>query len=171
MPLPLCTLVIILALIHMPESKNPNAHKLDWRGAMFIFLGLVGLAYGLISGPVAGWSALPVITALASGVMAIVFFILIELHQSEPLVPLRIFRSPLVWGANAVTFSLYFALNGVIFFLVLNLQQVQGYSPGKAGLGLLPPIILITFLAGYAGSVWRRYTGRLYLFDLCHLLC
>ena len=86
---------------------------------------------------------------------------MIELRQPEPLVPLHIFKNPLIAGANTVTFFLYFALNGVIFFLVLNLQQIQGYSPVMVGIGLLPPIILITVLAGPAGALADRIGPRL----------
>jgi EmrB/QacA subfamily drug resistance transporter len=161
MTVPFTLLVLAVTAIFIPESRDIQAQKLDWRGALFIFLGLLGIAYGLISGPVIGWQTLPVIISLVGGVAAIVIFVLVELHQSEPLVPLHIFRRPLVAGANAVTFLLYFALNGVIFFFVLNLQQIQGYSPALAGISLLPPIILITVLAGPAGALADRIGPRL----------
>jgi predicted MFS family arabinose efflux permease len=109
----------------------------------------------------AGWNTPLVLIGLIGGPIAIILFIVAELRQPEPLVPLQIFRNPLVAGANSVTLFLYFALNGVIFFLVLNLQQIQGYSPTMAGLGLLPPIVLITFLSGPAGALADRIGPRL----------
>ncbi len=160
MVVPTSLLTLIITAVFVPESKNPAARQLDWRGTLFILLGLLGIAYGLISGPVAGWDNRLVLIGLIGGPIAIIGFILIELRQSEPLVPLQIFRNPLVTGANLVTFLLYFALNGVIFFLVLNLQQVQGYSPATAGLGLLPPIVLITLFAGPAGALADRIGPR-----------
>ena len=161
MTVPLSILAVAVTAVFIPENRNPDARKLDWWGTLLIFLGLFGIAYGLISGPVVGWHTMLVLISLASGIVAIILFILIELRQSEPLVPLHIFRNPLVAGANTVTFFLYFALNGVIFFLVLNLQQIQGYSPAIAGIGLLPPIVLITFLAGPAGALSDRIGPRL----------
>lgn len=161
MTVPLGILVVAVTAVYIPESRDPGAHKLDWSGTLFIFLGLFGIAYGLISGPVVGWNTLLVLMSLVGGVVAIIFFVLVELRQPEPLVPLHIFRNPLVAGANTVTFFLYFALNGVIFFLVLNLQQVQDYSPAMAGIGLLPPIVLIAFLAGPAGALSDRIGPRL----------
>ena len=94
-----------------------------------------------------------VLASLIGGMTALVFFVAVQLRGAEPLVPLRMLRSRLVAGANTVTFFLYFALNGMIFFLVLRLQQVQGYSPTEAGLAMLPPILLITFLAAPAGAL------------------
>ncbi len=161
MTVPISILALIVTSIFVPESKNPGARQLDWLGTLFIFLGLLGIAYGLISGPVAGWNTPLVLIGLIGGPIAIILFIVAELRQPEPLVPLQIFKNPLVTGANTVTFFLYFALNGIIFFLVLNLQQVQGYSPAKAGLGLLPPIVLITFLSGPAGALADRIGPRL----------
>jgi EmrB/QacA subfamily drug resistance transporter len=161
MTVPLSIIVIIITVLFIPEIRDKVAHKLDWAGTLLIFLGLLGIAYGLISGPVAGWNSILIIISLACGILAIILFILIELRKSEPLVPLHIFRSPSIAGANMVTFLLYFALNGVIFFFALNLQQIQGYSPTIAGIGLLPPIIIITFLAGPAGALSDRIGPRL----------
>ena len=161
MIVPISIVALIVTSIFVPKSRDSGAHKLDWLGTLFIFLGLLGTTYGLISGPVAGWDNPLVLIGLIGGSIAIILFIVAELRQSEPLVPLQIFRNPLVTGANTVTFFLYFALNGIIFFLVLNLQQVQGYSPTMAGLGLLPPIVLITFFAGPAGALADRIGPRL----------
>lgn len=139
MAVPLIILALATTLVFVPESRDQEARRLDWLGTLLIFLGLLGLAYGLIHGPGAGWLTPPVLVALIGGIIAAIFFVVAELSQLEPLVPLKVFRNPLVAGANAVTLFLYFALNGVTFFLVLNLQQIQGYSPAEAGLGLLPP--------------------------------
>ncbi|MEE8473097.1 MAG: MFS transporter [Dehalococcoidia bacterium] len=158
---PLSVLALIVTSVFVPESRNPDARRLDWRGTALIFLGLLGTAYGLIAGPAVGWSHPLVVAGLIGGPAAIILFILVELRLPEPLVPLRIFRNPLIAGANTVTFFLYFALNGVILFLVLNLQQVQGFSPAQAGLGLLPPIVIITFFAGPAGALADRIGPRL----------
>jgi predicted MFS family arabinose efflux permease len=122
--------------------------------------GLFGLAYGLILGP-SDWSSPLVLGSLLGGAAGCVLFLVVESRQREPLVPLGLFRSPLVSGANLATLLLYSALNGVMFFLVLNLQQVQGYPPSTAGLALLPAIASIALLSGPAGSLADRIGPRL----------
>jgi hypothetical protein len=87
-------------------------------------------------------------------------FIIAERRERVPLVPLAIFREPLVLGANIVTFLVYFALNGVTVFVTLNLQQFQGFSPAAAGLRLLPVVLIITFLSGPAGRLADRIGPR-----------
>jgi hypothetical protein len=49
------------------------------------------------------------------------------------MMPLGLFRSPVFSGANAITFLLYFALGGILFFLPFNLIRIQGYSATLAG--------------------------------------
>ena len=78
----------------------------------------------------------------------------------NPLVPGDIVKNRLVLGANTVTILLYFVLNGVIFYLTLNLQQVQDLTASRAGMALLPPIIIITVFAGPAGALADRIGPR-----------
>jgi EmrB/QacA subfamily drug resistance transporter len=157
---PLGLIALFIALSYVPESKNPDAKKLDWLGAILLAAGLLGLSWGLISAPRLGWSNTGVITGLAGGIVALLLFAWQQKRSSKPLVPLQIFKSPLVAGANLVTLFLYFALYGLIFFLVLNFQQVQGFSPLQAGLAMLPPIIIITFLTGPAGGLSDKIGPR-----------
>jgi EmrB/QacA subfamily drug resistance transporter len=160
MALPFLAASLFVTLRFVPENRDPAARRLDWYGTGLVFLALLGTAYGLISGPSAGWSAPPVLIGLIGGAAALVLFVVVQLRSADPLVPPRMLRSRLVAGANTVTLFLYFALNGIIFFLVLRLQQVQGYSPTEAGLALLPPILLITFLAAPAGALADRIGPR-----------
>ena len=72
------------------------------------------------------------------GVSALILFLFVEARSRASMVPLSLFRSPTFLGANLLTLFLYFALGGLLFFLPLNLIQVQGYTPTQAGSALLP---------------------------------
>lgn len=159
--IPLGLIAILLTLKFVPESRNNESTKIDILGSFLIFLSLLGIAYGLISVTDLGWGNPLIIASLLIGVISFIFFILVEKKSKEPIVPFSIFKSSLVTGANLATFFLYFALSGVIFFLVLNFQQVQHYSPIIAGLGMLPTILLITFLSGVGGSIADKIGPRL----------
>lgn len=161
MIVPVSAVVLVVAALFIADTREQQKRRLDWLGTLFIFLGLLGLAYGLISGPVSGWTQPSIIVTFAGGAVAIILFVFNESRHPEPLIPTRIFKNPLVTGANIATFFLYFGLNGIIFFLVLNLQQVQGFSPTAAGLGLLVPTVLIAFLSGPAGALADRIGPRL----------
>jgi len=114
----------------------------------------------LISGPTHGWADRFVLTGLVGGGAAFAIFLVAEALTPYALVPFGIFRNPLVTGANLATLFLYFALAGFFFLIPLNLQQIQGLSPSQAGLGLLPALLLLTFLSGPAGRLSDRIGPR-----------
>ncbi len=159
--IPLGLIALLLAIKYVPESRNDESTKIDILGSIFIFFSLLGLAWGLISVPDLGWGSPLISISLIGGIISFILFIIVQKKSAHPLIPFKIFDSSLVVGANLATLFLYFALNGVIFFLILNLQQVQHYSPIIAGLCMLPTILLITFLSGKGGSVADKLGPRL----------
>ena len=64
-------------------------------------------------------------------------------------------------GANLLTLLLYAALGGGLYFFPLNLIQVQGYSATAAGAALLPFILIMFALSGWAGQLVDRFGPRL----------
>jgi len=158
---PISMAALIIALIFIPDSQKSRSRKIDWLGTLLVFLGLLGIAYGLITGPVDGWTQGTVLAALIGGGLAASLFILLEARRRDPLIPLQIFQNPLVAGSNTVTMLLYFALNGILFFIILNMQQIQGYTPTEAGLYLLTFTVMISVFSGFAGSLSDKIGPRL----------
>lgn len=144
----------------VPESHNPEAGHIDWKGTLWISLGLFGTSYGLIDAPVSGWNSLMVWGSLLGGSLAFALFVRTELHSDSPMIPMAIFRNPLVSGANLMAFFLYFALSGMIFFLILNFQQFQDYSPFATGASLLPSMAIIAFGSGPSGALSDKIGPR-----------
>lgn len=157
---PLILIVLYIANKYVFESKSETKAPLDIAGTISIGLALFGLTFGLVQGSVAGWTEPLVLTGLIGGLIAFVSFIFIERRAKEPIVPLDIFKIPVVRNANIVTLFLYFALFGMMFFLTLNFQQIQNFSPLIAGAGMLPPIVIITFFSGMSGKFSDRVGPR-----------
>jgi MFS family permease len=76
------------------------------------------------------------------------------------MVPLDLFRSRTFRGANLLTFLLYAALGGALYFLPFDLIQVHHYPPAAAGAALMPLIVLISVLSGWAGRLVDRFGAR-----------
>jgi MFS family permease len=77
------------------------------------------------------------------------------------MLPLTLFRSRTFAGTNLLTFLLYAALGGTLFFLPLNLIQVQRYPPTSAGAALLPFILIMSFLSRWSGGLVAHYGPKL----------
>jgi len=159
--LPLAVAVVVITARHVPESLDPEASRsLDLLGAALGALGLGALTYGLISWQERGFSSPLVLAALALGVAALLGFLGREKWAREPMLPLGIFRSTVFSATNAVTFTVYAALSGVLFLLVLQLQVVGGYSALAAGTSLLPVTVLLLLLSARAGALASRIGPR-----------
>jgi EmrB/QacA subfamily drug resistance transporter len=153
-------LLALYAANKMPESRDPNAHKLDVMGAVLATLGLAGLTYGFTEAPTQGWSnPLILITALG-GVVALIAFVVYEGRAANPMMPLHLFRSRSFSGTNLLTFFLYAALGALPVFLPLNLRQIQGYPPEVASLAILPLALALIVLSRLAGGLVARVGAR-----------
>jgi MFS family permease len=102
-----------------------------------------------------------VVAAGVGGVVCLVAFFVIEARRPEPMLPLGLFRSVQFSGANATTLAVYFALSGAMFFLVIDLQRVLGYSALESGAALVPVTILMLLLSARAGALAARVGARI----------
>lgn len=159
--LPLAFFVVLISLRHIVENSDRESARIDWLGAILAALGLGALVYGLIESSQVGFNDRSVIIALAAGVIVLTLFVIVESRLPHPMLPLTLFRSRIFAGTNLLTFLLYAALGGTLFFLPLNLIQVQHYSPTAAGAVLLPFILIMSLLSRWSGGLVSRYGPRI----------
>lgn len=159
LPVPLAIAAIWAARTHVPESRQPEPVSLDLAGAGLAILGLGGITYAIIAAPEGGWTPLTSVAA-GVGVVAAVGFIAWERYTAEPMLPPGIFRSRQFTAANLVTFTVYAALGGVFFLLVVHLQTVVGYRATAAGAATMPIMALLLIGSPTAGRIAQRYGPR-----------
>jgi EmrB/QacA subfamily drug resistance transporter len=158
---PLAMVVLAITRSRVPESRDPEASRLDLPGAGLVAVGLGGVVFGLLESSRSGLGDPRVIGALIVGAVALAAFLIVEGRVREPMMPLSLFRSRNFTVANAFTLLLYFALVGTLFFLPFNLIWVQGYSATVAGAAIVPTFVLMAFLSRYTGGLTDRYGARL----------
>jgi EmrB/QacA subfamily drug resistance transporter len=137
---PIGIVLLAGAWLALTESRLEGAHpSLDLPGALTITAGLSILVYGIVSTDTHSWGSAETLTTLIAGGVLLLAFVWIESRlAAHPVVPLSIFRMKSLSAANGIAVTVGAALFGMYFFLSLYLQQVNGYSPLKAGLAFLP---------------------------------
>jgi EmrB/QacA subfamily drug resistance transporter len=158
---PLCAAAITLGATIVPESRDPDARRIDWPGAALSSVGLTALVWAVISAPADGWTASAVLVGGAIALAALAAFVVRQRRAAQPLLDLRLFRDRRFTAASAMVMVLFFALFGFLFLSTQYLQFVLGYSPTAAGVRILPYAgAMIVFAASSSKLVLRFGTRR-----------
>jgi EmrB/QacA subfamily drug resistance transporter len=133
--IPVGLIALALCPVLLRESRASDARRsYDPLGALSITGALGLLVYGVVEAPDNGWGDVRTILFLSGSAALLAAFVLIESRHPAPLVPLRIFRSHTLVGANAVMLIFGTLPYGFGFILTLYAQQVLGYSAVRFGL-------------------------------------
>ncbi|MFD9949403.1 MFS transporter [Nonomuraea sp. NPDC059023] len=145
---PVGVVVAVLALSLLPQVAPSGARGFDVLGAVTSTAGLGLLMYAVVE------SSLP-LGGLAVVVLAL--FLVIESRSKNPLMPLSIFRKPLLRAGNAIMFLVAAAAQPLFVILTLYTQYVLGYSATEAGLSVVAISIAIALTASTVGG---RFVSR-----------
>jgi hypothetical protein len=144
--LPIAGVLLVLLYIFLrlkwnrDETITAKLKRIDWIGNTLVIASSTSVLISLTwAGVVHPWDSVQVLAPLIIGFFGLVAFLYWEQHYAvEPVIPLRIFKA---WSAiliYAYTFLLNFCLFFPAFFLPLFFQGVQGSTPGRAGVQLIP---------------------------------
>ena len=149
------------AAIILPESADPDAHRVDTAGALLGAAALTALVFAVIEGESTGYGTPWVGALFGVSLLAAAAFGWHERRAPHPLLDLRFLRVPQFVTANVVAFCSYFATFAIFFFTALYLEEVAGYSGYRIALAFAPMatlMILASLLAGRrAGMAAQRW--------------
>lgn len=158
---PVIVAALVLSAVFVPESRGPRAQRLDVPGQVLLTV-VIGVWVGvLIEGPRIGWTAPAALAAYAFASMATVGFIWVESRRRQPLMDLRLFRSPVFSSAVLGAVAVFVALNVTLLLNTLYLQQTRGLTPPAAGAATLPMAVGATVCAPWSGRLVGRLGPRL----------
>ena len=158
---PVAALLVWLLLRVPSDSPRWDGESLDWFGGALVAAGLGALAYALtMFGEGEGGGTTRPLAFGVAGLVLIAAFLMWEARAKAPMVELDLFRSRAFSGANALTFLVYFALSGVLFFLPMAMVAGWGLSEAAVGTVFLPFTAVMAALSGPAGSYADRHGPR-----------
>lgn len=147
---PIGITVWLLGRMVLVETERRRG-RFDLVGAITSTLGMTGVVLGFVEAGSAGWTAPVTVASFASGLALLGLFVHNESRVEEPILPLRLLAHSTRTTANAARGLLYAGMYGMFFFLGQFFQDVQGYSPLRAGIAFLPMPISV-FLASQLTS-------------------
>lgn len=156
---PIGIVAVVLSRLQLAESFGPTT-RLDLPAAALSSGGAIAIVWGLIRSGDVGWGSAQVIGALILGVVLIAAFLIWERGATDPMLPLRLFRSVGFTAANLTGFLMAGSIFAAAFLMSQYFQFALGYSPLATGLRLLPWTATPLVVAPLAGILSDRIGAR-----------
>lgn len=142
------TLVLVVGVPHMRETRDPGAEGLDLPGSLSFTAALVLLTFGIIEAPRQESGHAPWLLAAAAMAM-LALFVWVERRARRPMLDLSLFRNPRFLGAQALPLATALCYVVLLIFLPLRFVGVEGRGEVASGLLMVPlsaPMLAVPFL-------------------------
>jgi EmrB/QacA subfamily drug resistance transporter len=155
LPIGLATALFAIRLVPDREGIGLTAGA-DIPGAALLTGGLMLGVYTILGVAEEGWGSSQTLALGAVSIGLLAAFVSRQARVANPLMPLRLFRSRNVAGANLVQALLVVGMFGMFFLGALYMQRILGYDALQVGLAYLPLTVVM-------GTMSFRFTGQLNL--------
>jgi EmrB/QacA subfamily drug resistance transporter len=155
--IPIGVATALAAIRLVPDRKGIGLTAgADLPGAVLLTGGLMLFVYTILGVAEEGWGSSQTLLLGAISIGLLVAFVARQARVANPLMPLRLFRSRQVSGANLVQALMVVGMFGMFFLGALYMQRILGYDALQVGLAYLPLTIVM-------GTMSFRFTGQLNL--------
>src|SRR5580693_5299794 len=163
---PVSVLVIFVAAATIPSLASSTKPVIDYAGIVLVGLGAAGLTLATSwGGTLYPWGSPTIIGLFAGSAAALGIFAWVESRAPQPILPTRLFRSPVFTVCCVLSFVVGFAMLGAMTFLPTYMQYVNGVSATTSGLRTLPMVVGMLITSTGSGILVGR-TGRYKLFPV-----
>ena len=158
--LPVGAIAVWAIYLEFPHMKpSASARRLDWSGFATLSACVIPLLLALTWVPEHGWGSTRVVSLIAVATMMLAAFLWVESRSAEPMIPLELFRNPVIRICSACVFVLGAGMFGVIIYLPLFMQGVLGVSATRSG-NLLTPLMMGAVFGSFVSGQTVSRTGR-----------
>jgi EmrB/QacA subfamily drug resistance transporter len=162
---PIGVLALVATFLIIPDIRPGRRHGWDVLGIIVATAGLFAIVFGLIEGERYNWGQVEsypftIPEVIGAGVVLMVWFVIWEGFQKEPLVPLSLFRDRNFAVANWLAAAISFGMLSIFLPFTIYLQSARGFSALVAGLTMAPMSLTSMFTAPFAGRMADRVGGK-----------
>ena len=158
--LPIGAVAVAAIYLEFPNMKpHAAARRIDWAGFLALNACVVPLLLALTWATQYGWSSTRVESLLAAATAMLGVFLYVESRSPEPMIPLGLFRNPVISICSLCVFLLGVGMFGVIIYLPLFMQAVLGVSATRSG-NLLTPLMMGAVVGSFGSGQAVSRTGK-----------
>lgn len=164
---PVAIIVLIVGASAIPAlAAKASKPVIDYAGIVFIAVAASGLTLATSwGGGEYAWTSPTILGLFAASIVALAVFVRVEMRTPEPILPIRLFRSPVFTVCCVLAFIVGFAMLGALTFLPTFMQFVDGVSATESGLRTLPMVAGMLLTSIGSGNIVGR-TGRYKVFPV-----
>ena len=163
---PVAVVVFFVAAATIPALGKATRPAIDYVGIVLVGLGASGLTLATSwGGSTYPWASPVIIGLFVGSTLALAAFVWAESQAAEPILPIRLFRSPVFSVCCVLSFIVGFAMLGALTFLPTFMQFVDGVSATVSGLRTLPMVAGLLLTSMGSGVLVSR-TGRYKIFPV-----
>jgi len=159
--LPLGLVALFMILYRLPPLRHRGAGKVDYVGGALLVTTFAPLLLGLtLGGTVYPWASPPIAWLFAVAAASLLIFLWVEANTGDAILPLHLFRIKAFSISTLASFVISMSFLGVVMFMPLYMQVVQGISATGSGVALLPlmgGLIVSSIVCGRLVSRTGRY--------------
>jgi EmrB/QacA subfamily drug resistance transporter len=161
---PVGAVSLILVSMYLHEAFERKSKKIDYWGALVFTAAISSLLFALLNGGTEyAWGSSTIILLFAGAVVGLGLFLWIEAKVEEPMLPLSLFKIPVIAVSNIVGFLISFVLIGVNVYLPMWIQSILNHSATSSGLTLMPMSfawpLASTFAGRYMYKIGSKFTA------------
>jgi EmrB/QacA subfamily drug resistance transporter len=163
---PLSIVVFFVAAAAIPSLAGRAKPVIDYTGILLVGLGATGLTLATSwGGTTYPWNSATIIGLFVGSTAALAVFVWVESRVAAPILPTRLFGSPVFTVCCVLSFVVGFAMLGALTFLPTYMQFVDGVSATTSGLRTLPMVAGMLSTSMGSGILVGR-TGRYKIFPV-----
>ena len=158
--LPVGLVAAIAIWMEFPSFRPRGVErKIDFAGVFALILCLVPLLLALTWVTDYGWESTRVESLLVFSAVMLAVFLFAETRASEPLIPLVLFRNPIIAVCSVASFVLGMGMFGIIIYMPLFMQGVMGVSATQSG-SLLTPLMMAAVVGAVGAGQFTSRAGK-----------